>query len=98
VFLYDYQTQTADQLRIQTDAGSISFGNPTIEEVQIGGRDALVMTLFVFLDGSAGREDGSLVYYCILHPALSRAEQPVPGRPSHGAPHQRESTPRGRAP
>jgi len=66
VFLYDYQTQTADQLSIQTNAGSISFGNPTIEEVQIGGRDALVMTLFLFLDGSAAGEDGSLVYYSIL--------------------------------
>jgi len=66
VFLYDYQTQTADLLNIRTDAGSISFGNPTIEQVQIGGRQALVMTLFVFLDGSAAGEDGSLVYYSIL--------------------------------
>ncbi len=63
VFLYDYQTQTADQLDIRTDAGSTSFGNPTIEEVQIGGRQALVMTLFVFLDGSRGDENGSLIYY-----------------------------------
>ena len=66
VFLYDYQTQTTDLLNIPTDAGSISFGNPTIEQVQIGGRQALVMTLFVFLDGSAAGEDGSLVYYSIL--------------------------------
>jgi len=63
VFLYDYQTHTADQLNIQTDAGSISFGNPTIEQVQIGERQALVMTLFVFLDGSRADENGSLVYY-----------------------------------
>ena len=63
VFLYDYQTHTADQLNIQTDAGSISFGNPTIEQVQIGARQALVMTLFVFLDGSRADENGSLVYY-----------------------------------
>jgi len=66
VFLYDYQTQTADLLNIRTDAGSISFGNPTIEHVQIGGRQALVMTLFVFLDGSLANENGSLVYYRTL--------------------------------
>jgi len=66
VFLYDYQTQTADLLKLRTDAGSISFGNPTIEEVQISGRHALVMTLFVFLDGSAAGEDGSLAYYRVL--------------------------------
>lgn len=66
MFLYDCQTQTADQLSIQTDAGSISFGNPTIKEVQISGRHALVMTLFVVLDGSPAGEDGSLVCYRIL--------------------------------
>lgn len=66
IFLYDYQTRTADQLNIQTDARSISFGNPTIEEVEIGGRRALIVTLFIFLDGSAAGEDGSLVYYSIL--------------------------------
>ena len=66
VFLYDYQTQTADQLDIRTDAGSIAFGNPTIEEVQIGGRQALVMTLFLFLDGARGNETGPLIYYRAL--------------------------------
>jgi len=66
VFLYDYQTQTADLLNIRTDAGSISFGNPTIEQVEIGGHRALVMTLFVFLDGSVANENGSLVYYRTL--------------------------------
>jgi hypothetical protein len=48
VFLYDYQTQTADQLDIRIGVGSISFGNPTIEEVQVGGRPALVMTLLAY--------------------------------------------------
>jgi len=66
VFLYDYQTQTTDLLNIPTDAGSISFGNPTIEQVEIGGHRALVMTLFVFLDGSVANENGSLVYYRTL--------------------------------
>lgn len=63
VFLYDYQTGIADQLNIETDAGSISFGNPTIEQVHIGGRSALVMTLYLFLDGARGGETGALVYY-----------------------------------
>jgi len=63
IFLYDYQTGTADLLKIQTDAGSISFGNPTIEQVHVGGLPALVMTLYLFLDGARGGELGSLVYY-----------------------------------
>lgn len=63
IFLYDYQTGTADRLDVRTDAGSISFGNPTIEQVQIGGLPALVMTLYIFLDGARGGELGSLVYY-----------------------------------
>jgi hypothetical protein len=63
IFLYDYQTGTADLLDVRTDAGSISFGNPTIEQIQIGGLPALVMTLYVFLDGARAGEPGSLVYY-----------------------------------
>ena len=63
IFLYDYQTGTADSLNIQTDAGSISFGNPTIEQVQISGQATLVTTLYLFLDGARGGETASLVYY-----------------------------------
>jgi hypothetical protein len=63
VFLYDYETGTAEQLDIRTDMGSMSFGNPTIEHVRIGGRDALVVTLFLFGEGAASGEGGSLVYY-----------------------------------
>ena len=57
---------STDLLNIRTGAGSISFGNPTIEQVEIGGHRALVMTLFVFLDGSVANENGSLVYYRTL--------------------------------
>jgi Big-like domain-containing protein len=63
VFLYDYETGTADLLNIQTDGGSISFGNPTIEQVQMAGLPALVITLYLFLDGARSGETGSLVYY-----------------------------------
>jgi len=63
IFLYDYQTRTADQLNILTDGGSISFGNPTVEQIELGGQPALVMSLYLFLDGARGGETGSLVYY-----------------------------------
>ncbi|HJQ13025.1 MAG TPA: hypothetical protein VJ840_18480 [Gemmatimonadaceae bacterium] len=63
IFLYDYQTGSADRLNIVTDEGSTSFGNPTIEQIQLGGHPALVMSLFVFLDGGRGKEPGSLIYY-----------------------------------
>lgn len=66
IFLYDHQTGTAEQLNIQTDARSISFGNPTVDQVEIGGRSALVMTLYVFLDGARGGEVGALVYYRVI--------------------------------
>jgi hypothetical protein len=65
IFLYDYQTGTADQLHILTDGGSLSFGNPTVEQIQLGGQPALAMTLYLFLDGARGGETGSLVYYRI---------------------------------
>jgi hypothetical protein len=63
IFLYDYQTGTADRLNITTDAGSISFGNPTIEQITLGEQPALVMSLYLFLDGARGGETGSLLYY-----------------------------------
>ena len=63
IFLYDYQTRTADKLDILTDGGSISFGNPTVEQIELGGQPALVMSLYLFLDGARGGETGSLVYY-----------------------------------
>ena len=63
IFLYDYQTRTAERLNIVTDARSISFGNPTIEQIQLGGRPGLVISLYLFLDGARGGETGSLLYY-----------------------------------
>jgi len=66
IFLYDYQTRTADQLQILTDGGSISFGNPTVEQIELGGQSALVMSLYLFLDGARAGETGSLVYYRTL--------------------------------
>jgi hypothetical protein len=65
VFLYDYQAGTAELLNIQTDAGSTAFGNPTIEQVHVGARSAIVITLFLFSEGARGGEDGPLIYYRI---------------------------------
>ena len=65
VFLYDYEAGTAELLNIQTDAGSTAFGNPTIEQVRVGARSAIVVTVFLFGEGARGDEGGSLIYYRI---------------------------------
>jgi hypothetical protein len=62
-FLYDPYTGTADQLQIRTDARSTAFSNPTIEQVEIGGREAIVVTLFLPHEGAQGGEAGELIYY-----------------------------------
>jgi hypothetical protein len=61
VFLYEHASGTAWPLLIRTDRGSRAFGNPTFEIVQLDGRRALVVTLFVF-DNFFG-EGGPLLYY-----------------------------------
>ena len=65
-FLYDEETGVAEQLQIHTHAGSVAFGNPTIEAVDIDGRAALVVGLFLFGEGATSTEDGELVFYRFL--------------------------------
>jgi len=68
VFLVD-ETGEAEQLDVHTHAGSLAFTNPTLELVEIGGRRAILVTLFVpIYEGPAGSEAGELVYYRILEP------------------------------
>jgi hypothetical protein len=63
-YLYDFRTRAAYWLDIQTHRGSRSFGNPTVTEVTSpSGKRALVMTLFLFHEGAAPGEAGSLIYY-----------------------------------
>ena len=68
VFLHDAATGKAEQLEFRTHAYSTAFTNPTIDEVEIDGRRALVVTLFVPQEGAAGDEAGQLIYYRILEP------------------------------
>jgi hypothetical protein len=42
---------------------SVAFTNPTMELVEIDGRDALLVTLFVPQEGASGLEAGQLLYY-----------------------------------
>lgn len=69
IFLLDDATGEAEQLSFRTDAGSFAFTNPTIELIEIGGRAAILVTLFVPQEGAAGSEVGELIYYRILEPA-----------------------------
>jgi hypothetical protein len=62
-FLYDPHTGTADQLSIRTAARSTAFANPTIEEVEIGGEKAVLVTLFLPHETAPGGEAGELIYY-----------------------------------
>ena len=66
IFLYDEETKAAEELHFKTHAGSVSIGNPTIDQIDINGRAALLVTLYVFTEGSQGGEDGELIYYRYL--------------------------------
>ena len=63
IFLQDGETGKAEQLNIQSHGGTVSFGNPTIELVEISGRRAIVVTLFVPQEGARSGEAGELIYY-----------------------------------
>ena len=63
VYLYDRATGTAERLEVVTHGGSTAFANPTA--TMLGdpeGRDALMVTLFVPMEGAAPGEAGSLLY------------------------------------
>ena len=65
-FLYDVGTRTAEELHFRTHAGSAAFSNPTIEMIEIGGRAAVLVTLYLLTEGARGEEDGPLLYYRML--------------------------------
>jgi hypothetical protein len=66
IFLYDPETQAVEELHIQTHAGSVSIANPTIDQIEINGRAAILVTLGIFTEGSRAGEDGGLIYYRYL--------------------------------
>ncbi|MFZ5853759.1 MAG: hypothetical protein ACOYXS_04525 [Chloroflexota bacterium] len=62
-FLYDDETRVAEEVRFKTHAGSRAFSNASISEVRIDGQDAILVTLYLFTEGSRGGEDEELVFY-----------------------------------
>ena len=63
IHLLDETAGSAEPLSIGTPAGSQAFLNPTISTVMIGGRPALVATLFLPTEGARGGEAGPLLFY-----------------------------------
>ncbi len=69
VYLVDETAGFAERLDLRTDGASTAFTNPTLAEIEVSGRPALVVTLFVPQEGAHGGEVGELIYYRILDPA-----------------------------
>ena len=62
-FLYDDETRSAEELHFRTHAGSVAVSNPTIERIEIAGRQAILVTLYVLSEGAHREEDGPLLFY-----------------------------------
>jgi len=65
-YLYDPETDAAEQLDIRTHARSVSMGNPSLTLIEVNGREALLVTLYIYSEGSHADEDGGLIYYRYL--------------------------------
>ncbi|MEA2154592.1 MAG: hypothetical protein QOE11_732 [Solirubrobacteraceae bacterium] len=64
LFLRDRRSGVLSAVRVATPGASTSFGNPTITElVAPSGKRALMVTMFVFSEGAASGEAGSLIFY-----------------------------------
>jgi hypothetical protein len=64
IFLYDHLTNTFHMLNITTHKGSTSFGNPTFTVLKSpNGKDAIVVTYLLFLEGAKLGEAGELIFY-----------------------------------
>ena len=66
MFLYDDVTRLADEVSFKTHAGSKAFSNASISQVRIDGQDAILVTLYLFTEGSRGGEDEELIFYRTL--------------------------------
>ena len=62
-FVFDPQTNTADQVPVVTDGGSQAFANPTMTLTSWKNQSILIVTLFVPSEESAAGEAGELIYY-----------------------------------
>jgi hypothetical protein len=65
-FLFDAETGSAERLRIRTHGGTPNAGNPTVSRVTIGGRTAILVTVFLFSEGAGTGEPGELIYYRVV--------------------------------
>jgi len=63
IFLFDPQTDHADQVPIVTDGRSQSFTNPTMTLTTLNGQRILLVTLLILSEKSAPGEAGELIYY-----------------------------------
>ena len=63
LFLYDVEAQSSQQLDMKTHAGSVSFTNPTINQVTLNGRPALVLSMFIPGEPNPESEIGGVIYY-----------------------------------
>ena len=75
VYLYDRAAGTAQRLSIVTHGGSRAFANPTATMLRDpAGRQAVMATLFVPMEGAAPGEAGSLLYHLPADHQTRRAE------------------------
>ena len=64
MFLYDHLTSIFHMLNITTHKGSTSIGNPTFTVLKSpNGKDAIVVTYFLFSEGAKTGEAGELIFY-----------------------------------
>jgi hypothetical protein len=63
IYLYDSLSGQADELKLHTHDGGVAFTNPTVEQVEIHGQQAILVTLFVPQEGNHTGEMGELIYY-----------------------------------
>jgi hypothetical protein len=75
VYLYDRAAGTAQRLDIVTHKGSTAFANPTATVLRDpAGRQAVMVTLFVPMEGAAPGEAGSLLYHVPAEDQTHRTE------------------------
>jgi hypothetical protein len=93
VYLYDRAAGTAERLEVVTHRGSTAFANPTATVLRDPkGRDALMVTMFLPMEGAAPGEAGSLLYLVPLGqagPATTRARRSATGTRSDSGSLQR---------
>jgi hypothetical protein len=75
IYLHDRAAGTAQRLDIVTHGGSRAFANPTATLLRDpAGRQALMVTLFVPMEGAAPGEAGSLLYHLPVDQPTRRTE------------------------